>query len=90
MAINNPGDMVRTFTHEEPSSFETLGSQFFCTRRCEKLGLQSPSSVGFWSDPKSEFSRTESPDPDPRESQICLLGWETFGDTPISFNMLTL
>ena len=24
----NPDVMVRTFTHEEPSSFETLGSQF--------------------------------------------------------------
>ncbi len=30
----NPEDMVWTFTHEEPSSFETLGSQFFCTRIC--------------------------------------------------------
>ena len=39
-----------------------LGSQFFCTRRCAKLGL--------WSDPKSESSGTESPDPDPQESQI--------------------
>ena len=39
--------MVWTFTHKEPSSFETLVSQFSCTRRCAKLGL--------WSDPKSEF-----------------------------------
>ena len=37
--------MVRTLTQEESSSFETLGSQFFCVRRCGKLGL--------WSDPKS-------------------------------------
>ena len=46
-------DMVRTFTHEEPSSFVTLGSQFSCPRRCAKLGL--------WSDPKSEFYRTLGP-----------------------------
>ncbi len=32
--------------------------------------------MGPWSDPKSEFSGTESPDPDPRESQKCLLGSE--------------
>ncbi len=31
--------------------------------------------MGPWSDPKSEFSGTEGPDPDPRESQKCLLGW---------------
>ena len=37
--------MGRTFTHKKPSSFETLGSQFFCTRRCDKLGL--------WAEPKS-------------------------------------
>ncbi len=30
--------------------------------------------MGPWSDPKSEFSRTKSPDRDPRESQKCLLG----------------
>ena len=66
--------MVRTFTHKEPSSFETLRSQFFCTRRCVKLGPQSPSSIEFWSDPKFEFSGTESLNPDPRESQIWLLG----------------
>ncbi len=35
---------------------------------------QSLSSIGLWSDPKSEFSGTKSPDPDPLESQICLLG----------------
>ena len=35
---------------------------------------QSPSSIGLYTDPKSEFSGTESSDPDPRESQICLLG----------------
>ena len=35
---------------------------------------KSPSSILLWSDPKSEFSGTESPDPDPWESQICLLG----------------
>ena len=69
-----PEGMVRTFTFEEPSSFETLGFQFFCTGRCVKLGLQSPSSIELWSDPKFEFSGTKSPDPDPRESQICLLG----------------
>ncbi len=54
--------MAPTFTHKEPSSFETLGSQFFSTGRCAKLGL--------WSDPKSEFSRSENPDPEPQESQI--------------------
>ncbi len=26
-----PEDMVRTFTHEDPTSFQTLGSQFFYT-----------------------------------------------------------
>ncbi len=67
--------MVRTFTHEELSLFETqLGSQFFCTKRCVQPGLQSWSSIGFWSDTKSEFSGAESPDPDPQESQIFLLG----------------
>ena len=30
--------------------------------------------IGLWSESKSEFSGTGSPDPDPRESQICLLG----------------
>ncbi len=35
--------------------------------------------MGLWLDPKSEFSGTESPDPDPRESQICLLGKKTRG-----------
>ena len=39
--------------------------------------IQGPSSIGLWSDPKSEFSGTKSPDPDPRESQICLLGAST-------------
>ncbi len=57
-------------------NYETMGSQSFCTRRCVKLGLQSLSSIGLWSDPKYEFSGTESPDPDPRESQICLRGSE--------------
>ena len=47
---------------------------FFCTRRYVKLGLQSPSSLELWSDAKFEFSETECPDPDPRESQICLMG----------------
>ncbi len=45
-----PEDMVWNFNHEEPSSFGTLGFQYFCTRRCAKLGL--------WSDQKSEFYRT--------------------------------
>ena len=55
--MTNPEGMVRTFPHEEPSSFETLGSQF--------------SALG--DVPNSDFG-TESLDPDPRESQICLLG----------------
>ena len=31
-------------------------------------------TIGQWSEPKAKFSGTESPDPDLRESQICLLG----------------
>ncbi len=85
-----PEDMVQTFTHEEPTSYETLGSHLFCTRRCAKLGLWSDpksefekekqwpllggSMIGLWSDQQSESPGTESPDPDPQESQICLLG----------------
>ena len=38
------------------------------------LQFETGTLVGPWSDPKSEFSGTESPDPDPRESQKCLLG----------------
>ncbi len=34
--------------------------------------------MGPLSDPKSEFSGTESPDPDPWESQKCLLGFIKF------------
>ena len=79
-----------TFCGSRPPGFETLGSQFFCTRRCVKLGLQSPSSVGFWSNPKSEFSGTESPDPDPRESQICLLGSLLFHLHSVAFYMATI
>ncbi len=72
--------MVQTFAHEEPSSFETMGPQFSVlgdVPNWDSGQTQSPSSIGFWSDPKSEFSGNESPDPDPRESQICLLGWCT-------------
>ena len=67
--IHNPEDIVWTFTHKEPSSFETLGSQFLSPPVPMHGGL-----IGLRSDTKSEFSGTESPDPDPRESQICLLG----------------
>ena len=35
---------------------------------------QSPILIGLWSDQQSESPGTESPDPDPQESQICLLG----------------
>ncbi len=35
--------------------------------------------MGPWSDPKSEFSGIESPDPDPRESQKSLLGAVIYG-----------
>ncbi len=69
--------MVRTFTHEEPSSFETLGSQFSVlgdVPNWDSGQTQSLRYIGLWSDPKSEFSGTESPDPDPLESQKCLLG----------------
>ncbi len=37
---------------------------------CDSVQTENPSSIGLWSDPKSE-----SPDQDPRESQICLLGY---------------
>ncbi len=50
---------------------------FVYYRRCVKLhelGFQSLNSIELWSDPKSEFSGTKSLDPDPWESQICLLG----------------
>ncbi len=70
--------MVRTLTHEEPSSFGTPGSQFSVRGDVQNSDFgsdQSPSSIGFWSDPKSEFSGTKSPDPDPQESQICILGY---------------
>ncbi len=73
-----PEGMVRTFTHGKPSSFETLGSHFSGLGDVPNSDFgsdQSLSSIGLWSDIKSEFSGTESPDPDPRESQICLLGW---------------
>ncbi len=49
--------------------------------------------MGLWSDPKSEFCGTESPYPDPRESQICLLGMlfgyrhHADGKCPISLNI---
>ncbi len=42
-----PDDMVRTFTQEEPISFETLGSQFFCTRRLCKTGTLHGQSLSF-------------------------------------------
>ena len=76
--ITDPECMVRTFTHEEPSSFETLGSRFsaLVVPNRDSGQTESPSSLWLlWSDQKSGFSGTESPDPDPRESQICLLGW---------------
>ncbi len=60
-------EKIWTLTHEEPSSFETLGFQFSI------LG----DTPNWESDPKSEFSGTESLYPDPCESQICLLGMET-------------
>ncbi len=54
-----PEGMVRTFTHEEPSSFETLGSQFSLSWkpiRTFVFGLQFETGtlVGPWSDPKSD------------------------------------
>ena len=73
-----PEDMVRTFTQEEPSSFETLGSQFSGlgdVPNWDSGQAQSASFIGLWLYLKSEFSGTESPDRDPRESQICLLGY---------------
>ncbi len=72
-----PEGTVQIFTYKEPSSFETLGSQFSVLGDVPNSDFgsdQSPSSIGFWSHPKSESSGTKSPDPDPRESQICLLG----------------
>ncbi len=49
--------------------FWDSGVLVFCTMNCAKLRIwsptQSPSSLGFWSDPKSKFSGTESPDPNP-------------------------
>ncbi len=72
--------MVRAFTHGEPSSFETLGSQFFCTRKLEpnyQTGTLVRSKVRvLWDSGQTQslsFSGTESPDPDPQEYQICLL-----------------
>ncbi len=62
---------------EEPGSFETLWSQFSVLGDVENWDfgqIQSLSSLGLWSDPKSEFSGTESLDPDPQESRKCLLG----------------
>ncbi len=44
---------------------------------------QSPSSIGLWLDPKFEFSGTKSPDPDPGESQIYLLGWVVYATNPM-------
>ncbi len=44
-----PEGMVRTFNHEEPSSFETLGSQFSVLRvvpNWDSGQTQSPSSLG--------------------------------------------
>ncbi len=69
--------MVWIFTHEEPNSFEILGSQFSVlgdVPNWDSGQTQNLSSIGLWSHPKSEFSRTESPDPDPWESHTCLLG----------------
>ncbi len=51
-------------------SFSILGD----VSNWESGQTQSPSSIEIWPDPKSEFSWTESLDPDPQESQICLLG----------------
>ncbi len=68
--------MVSTLTHEEPSSFETMGSQFSALGDVPNWNsgqTQILSSIGLWSEPKSELSGTKSPDPDPRESQICIL-----------------
>ncbi len=58
-----------------PDSFETLGSQFSVlgdVPNWDSGQTQNLSSIGLCSDTKLEFSGTESPDPDPRESQICL------------------
>ncbi len=52
---------------------------------CLCLQFETGTLVGPWSDPKSEFSGTESPDPDPQESQKCLLGLLNM----LKFNWLT-
>ncbi len=52
-----------------PSQYQLWSSQ-----HCLCLQFESGTLVGPRSDPKSEFSGTKSPDPDPRESQKCLLG----------------
>ena len=77
-----PASMVRTFTLQDPSQLRLWSPKFPPVEsqlRMSQGVLETGTLVGLWSDSKSGFSETKSPDPDPWESQKCLLGWVNLG-----------